>query len=191
MKTDISHLPDNKQRELRLIVETITALVDVELIVLFGSYARGNWVEDSYVEGHITYEYRSDYDLLVVTDLVRTKKSKPLWSKVEQRVHEHPALKTWPNLIVEDCGRYRSICGKGITSTPISTKKASCSTTAVGWNWSRPGSWMRKSVRSRLRKTLIFGFRRESKHCLASRCIYKKACWMTLLSCYIKQPNVF
>ncbi|RFA24637.1 hypothetical protein CAI21_21035 [Alkalilimnicola ehrlichii] len=103
MKTDISHLPDNKQRELRLIVETITALVDVELIVLFGSYARGNWVEDSYVEGHITYEYRSDYDLLVVTDLVRTKKSKPLWSKVEQRVHEHPALKTWPNLIVEDC----------------------------------------------------------------------------------------
>ncbi|RFA27323.1 hypothetical protein CAI21_14915 [Alkalilimnicola ehrlichii] len=102
MKTDISHLPDNKQRELRLVVETITALVDVELIILFGSHARGNWVEDSYVEGHITYEYRSDYDLLVVTDLVRTKKSKPLWSKVEQRLHKHPALKTWPNLMVED-----------------------------------------------------------------------------------------
>lgn len=36
------------------------------MVILFGSYARGNWVEDSYVEKGTTYEYRSDFDLLVV-----------------------------------------------------------------------------------------------------------------------------
>ena len=35
-------------------------------MVLFGSYARGNWVEDRYVEKGTTYEYRSDFDILVV-----------------------------------------------------------------------------------------------------------------------------
>ena len=36
------------------------------MVILFGSYARGNWVEDKYIEKWVTYEYRSDYDLLVV-----------------------------------------------------------------------------------------------------------------------------
>ena len=37
------------------------------LIILFGSYATGRCVEDSYVENGTTYEYKSDYDMLVVT----------------------------------------------------------------------------------------------------------------------------
>ncbi|TAI48209.1 HEPN domain-containing protein [Flagellimonas allohymeniacidonis] len=36
------------------------------MVILFGSYARGNWVEDQYVHKGITYEYRSDFDILVV-----------------------------------------------------------------------------------------------------------------------------
>lgn len=36
------------------------------MIILFGSYARGNWTEDRYVEKGITYEYRSDFDILVI-----------------------------------------------------------------------------------------------------------------------------
>ncbi len=39
---------------------------EIETVILFGSYARGNWVEDKYVEKGITYEYKSDYDLLIV-----------------------------------------------------------------------------------------------------------------------------
>lgn len=113
MKKDISHLPENKQRELRLIVETITAHADVELIILFGSFARGDWVEDSYVEGHTTYEYRSDYDLLVVTDTLRTPKQRMFWNKIEQCVHSHPALKTWPQLIIEDYRRVQQYLEQG------------------------------------------------------------------------------
>ena len=42
------------------------------MIILFGSYARGEWVEDIYTEGHITYEYISDFDILVLTRLKKT-----------------------------------------------------------------------------------------------------------------------
>ena len=39
----------------------------VAMIILFGSYAKGTWVRDWYVEGHITYSYESDLDILMVT----------------------------------------------------------------------------------------------------------------------------
>lgn len=40
---------------------------EIAMIILFGSYARGDWVSDSYQEGHITYSYESDIDILVLT----------------------------------------------------------------------------------------------------------------------------
>ena len=46
--------------------QALAAAKLVEMVILFGSYARGNWVEDQYVEKGITYEYRSDFDILVV-----------------------------------------------------------------------------------------------------------------------------
>jgi len=61
------HLPPHKQQELKEIVAAICARHDVEMIILFGSHARGDWVEDEYEEDHITYEYRSDYDILIIT----------------------------------------------------------------------------------------------------------------------------
>ncbi len=67
MKTDFFHLPEHKQAELKAIKEAlIPRYSEIEVILLFGSYARGNWVEDKYVEKGITYEYKSDYDLLII-----------------------------------------------------------------------------------------------------------------------------
>ena len=43
------------------------------MVILFGSFARGDWVHDIYKEDHITYEYASDYDLLIITVLSLTK----------------------------------------------------------------------------------------------------------------------
>ncbi|RYE05149.1 MAG: nucleotidyltransferase domain-containing protein [Rickettsiaceae bacterium] len=34
------------------------------MIILFGSYARGNWAQDEYIEQGITYSYQSDLDKL-------------------------------------------------------------------------------------------------------------------------------
>ena len=67
MKTDYSHLPEHKQAELKAIKEAlIPRYSEIEMILLFGSYARGNWVEDKYIEKGIAYEYKSDYDLLII-----------------------------------------------------------------------------------------------------------------------------
>ncbi len=66
MKKRPKHLPPHKQDELNRIVAAIRERHDVEMVILFGSHARGDWVEDRYVEDHITYEYRSDFDILVI-----------------------------------------------------------------------------------------------------------------------------
>ena len=73
----MDHLPESKRRELAHVVGVLRegfteALVgrraqrfrDGKLlkIILFGSYARGDWVEDP------VGRYYSDYDLLVVVD---------------------------------------------------------------------------------------------------------------------------
>ena len=39
----------------------------IAFVILFGSFARGSWVRDRYVESGITYEYASDYDFLIIT----------------------------------------------------------------------------------------------------------------------------
>ena len=67
MNKNPKHLPPQKQQELSEIVATILEHQAVEMVILFGSYARGDWVEDQYEEDGITYEYRSDYDILIVT----------------------------------------------------------------------------------------------------------------------------
>lgn len=67
MKTRPKHLPQHKLAALKSAVESIRAKHRVEMVILFGSHARDDWVEDEYEEDYITYEYRSDYDLLLVT----------------------------------------------------------------------------------------------------------------------------
>ena len=69
MKTS---LPENslviKDRLDAIVQEILTVARDqISMIILFGSYAKGTWVRDWYVEGHITYSYESDLDILVVT----------------------------------------------------------------------------------------------------------------------------
>ncbi|OQP59984.1 hypothetical protein A3860_35005 [Niastella vici] len=63
----MKHLPEDKQKEIKAITESVVQLVMPEKIILFGSYATGKWQEDRHIEGHVTYEYVSDYDMLVVT----------------------------------------------------------------------------------------------------------------------------
>lgn len=95
MKTDLSHLPQAKQRELARIVrflfeEFADTIVMAEgkrkagrilKVILFGSHARGDWVD----EPHTAKGYVSDYDLLIIvnqqdlTDL-------DLWHNAEERL---------------------------------------------------------------------------------------------------------
>jgi HEPN domain-containing protein len=102
MKKSLSHLPEYKRDELKRVTEIILdECPTVLMIILFGSHARGDWVEDRHVgEDGTLYEYKSDFDILV---LVRTHKlvaSSDLWRRAETRAHRFP-IHTWTNLIVE------------------------------------------------------------------------------------------
>ncbi len=66
MKTSLSHLPESKQQEISETVEIIKEVLAPEMIILFGSYAKGKQVNHKYVSEGVTYEYISDYDFLVV-----------------------------------------------------------------------------------------------------------------------------
>lgn len=50
LKTSLAHLPLDKQEEIRSITDTIAELIQPAMIILFGSYSRGNWIEDVYKE---------------------------------------------------------------------------------------------------------------------------------------------
>lgn len=84
MKTSVDHLPDNKQQELKLLKQVIASDRNVHMLILFGSFATGKWVEDKYTEEGITYTYNSDFDLLVV--MVRENFKAQM--KIEQAIKE-------------------------------------------------------------------------------------------------------
>ncbi|UOB16684.1 HEPN domain-containing protein [Abyssalbus ytuae] len=63
MKQQLSHLPPDKIKELETVTQRIVATGKAEMVILFGSYARGDYKEQrGKVQGK-----QSDYDILVVT----------------------------------------------------------------------------------------------------------------------------
>lgn len=103
MKTSLDHLPEIKQEELQDIVEILLEKTGkkAEIIILFGSHARGDWVEDRYTgEDGIVYEYKSDFDILVVTATNNSAQKWTYWSKVEKKLQRNKLLRTWVNLVV-------------------------------------------------------------------------------------------
>lgn len=99
MKLDLSHLPSIKQEELASVCEIILAKAPAEMIILFGSYARGEWVED-YQENH---EYVSDYDILVITADRKTAKRNKKWRDLEAQLRDHKEI-TKTNVIHHSIG---------------------------------------------------------------------------------------
>ena len=88
MKTSLTHLPKNKRNELTRIVERIRERVDsIQMIILFGSYARGNWVDDTCTNGHITYEYISDFDILAIVETNKIANSTNLWRRLDKSIN--------------------------------------------------------------------------------------------------------
>lgn len=69
MKKSIAYLPKKKQEDLRSIVDLVlNELPDCEMIILYGSYARNDYVDyDQRTEYGVRTYFMSDYDILVVT----------------------------------------------------------------------------------------------------------------------------
>lgn len=95
MKSDLDHLPEAKRHELERVVQILFEEFEAATanrshqhirrgrilkVVLFGSYARGDWVADP-VGG-----YFSDYDLLVVVDHEDLTDVVEFWGKADEKL---------------------------------------------------------------------------------------------------------
>ncbi len=100
MKTSLEHLPEQKQQELQRAVEIIREEIDLDMLILFGSYARGDWVEDLDPET-LLYRYQSDFDLIIVTETSKQankiEQNNKLTHKLAKTIHRTPI-----SLIAED-----------------------------------------------------------------------------------------
>jgi uncharacterized protein len=99
MDNMLSHLPAKRQEEIQHITELLVKRARVDMIVLFGSHARGDWVSDVYREGHIKYEYDSDYDILVIVGDEDLKNDLGFWRDLEKELSA--ATDVVINLIVD------------------------------------------------------------------------------------------
>ncbi|HEV7341581.1 nucleotidyltransferase [Sphingopyxis sp. H038] len=103
MKTDLDHLPANKQRELERVKAIIFEEFEdaialgtmgwkkkgrIDKVILYGSYARGGWVD----EPHTAKGYRSDFDLLIIVNDKRLTDKIDFWSKLDDRLTRELAI---------------------------------------------------------------------------------------------------
>ncbi|MDD5697609.1 MAG: HEPN domain-containing protein [Victivallaceae bacterium] len=114
MKKSLAHLPQEKKDELKAVVEIIRELIDAEFIILFGSYARGDWVEDRYTaEDGITYEYKSDYDLLVVVQDLPKYQYKGYRNRIKSRARKLAGCTTPLSIILHSVDEFNQAVGSG------------------------------------------------------------------------------
>lgn len=87
----LAHLPEAKQKELTLIKEYIFERAKPVMIILFGSYSTGKWVEDHQIEDGTVYEYESDFDILIVTPDDK-RYSDAVWYDVDSKIRRDPRI---------------------------------------------------------------------------------------------------
>ena len=95
------------------------------MVILFGSHARGDWVEDRYEKEGVTYEYVSDYDLLVVLPAPHDKQhggSHRQWQRVEREIKELLPPGSHVNPIAHNIDHVNT----RLTQLPVGLTRRSC-----------------------------------------------------------------
>ena len=115
MKKSLAHLPQDKADEVELIAFNIRSLCeDVQMVILFGSYARGDWKDGPHEQGRgrLIIHKRSDYDILVLVTNEYTARDVSLWDKVKEKLAESD-LSTNVRLIARDIDFVNYSLGQG------------------------------------------------------------------------------
>ena len=104
MKKSIAYLPKPKQEDLiRLVMEINKRLPEAEMIILFGSYARNEYVDyDERVEFGIPTSFRSDYDIYVITSKISDNKAGIILDNIDSLYYKEPDYQTPVNFINDD-----------------------------------------------------------------------------------------
>ncbi|RVH12853.1 nucleotidyltransferase and HEPN domain-containing protein [Sinorhizobium meliloti] len=123
MRSSLEHLPERKQRELARVVEIIHEEFADALegssaafkkrgrilkIILFGSYARGTWVD----EPHTMKGYRSDYDILVIVSSKKLAEPQ-YWDKATDRLMWDKGVSTPVGLIAHGAREVNNFLADG------------------------------------------------------------------------------
>jgi predicted nucleotidyltransferase len=111
MHDDLSHLPakqqDELQRTVRILMEEFEKAIalgnqawkrggKILKVILFGSYARSDWVDDP------KSGYQSDFDLLVIVSHEKLTDISEYWYVAEDRILRDEAIERQVNIIVHD-----------------------------------------------------------------------------------------
>jgi predicted nucleotidyltransferase len=122
-RTDLSHLPPPQQKELarsiRILKEEFERAIargtqswerggKILKIILFGSYARDDWVVDE------KSGYRSDFDLLIIVNHRKLTDISEYWYVAEDRILATKTIQREVNIIVHDLGEVNEklACGE-------------------------------------------------------------------------------
>ncbi|MEJ5979682.1 nucleotidyltransferase domain-containing protein, partial [Novosphingobium sp. PS1R-30] len=111
MRDDLSHLPEKQQSELaratKILMEEFEKAIalansdwkrngKILKVILFGSYARSDWVDDP------ENGYQSDFDLLVVVSHEKLTDIAEYWYIAEDRILRDETIDRQVNIIVHD-----------------------------------------------------------------------------------------
>lgn len=115
MKTTLSHLPEYAKADLKQIVSLVLEkLPRTEMIILYGSYARGSYVEyDEREEFGIRTSFMSDYDLLVVTSKTDVKEAGRILDDVDAKYYKRPDNQVPIQFINDDIEKLNSDLSEG------------------------------------------------------------------------------
>lgn len=109
MRNDIDHLPLLQQEELarvkQILVEEFSVAISratqpwkkngkIQKIILFGSYARGGWIDDA------ENGYQSDFDILVIVSHKDLTEIPEYWYVAEDKIQHSAAIARPVNIIV-------------------------------------------------------------------------------------------
>jgi len=102
MDNSINQLPDAKREELERVVSVIRKNCDnIEKVILFGSYARGNYKEEKDLNPNSRTGHVSDYDILVVTGKKDAALNSILWGRISEEL-QNLNLSAFPKILTHD-----------------------------------------------------------------------------------------
>ena len=122
MRTDLDHLPALQQRELERVTQTLLAEFEAAVaggtqpfrrqgrvlkIILFGSYARNDWVDEP------QNGYQSDYDLLIIVSHEKLTDIADYWYVAEDKILRDPQVGRTVNIIVHTLQEVNEALSKG------------------------------------------------------------------------------
>ena len=122
MKSSLDHLPPGKRRELDHIKTVLMSEFEIAIaggtqpwrrngrilkIILFGSFGRGDWVEDR------SSGYKSDWDLLIIVNHENLTVTEDYWSVAEDKLLRDPKVKRVVNVIVHTLADVNDALAKG------------------------------------------------------------------------------